>query len=68
MAREPSLHAAFPRLDQLQHLSEVELLRTAWSQGRPIAFDDRENEDVHSDMDFETLRDFLPFRQLMQTD
>jgi DNA-binding SARP family transcriptional activator/TolB-like protein len=46
----------------------VELLRAAWAQGRPVAYDDRENEDVHSDVDFEVLLDFPPFRELMQTD
>lgn len=46
----------------------VELLREAWTQGRPLAFDGRDIEDVHSDPAFETLRDFLPFKALMQTD
>ena len=46
----------------------VELLRAAWAQGRPLAFDDRDNEDVHSDPDFNTLRDFPPFQALMRTD
>ena len=46
----------------------VELLRAAWKEGRPIGFDDRQNEDVHSDPDFESLRSFLPFQELMRTD
>ena len=46
----------------------VDLLRTAWFQGRPIPFDDRNNEDVHSDPEFESLRDFYPFQALMRTD
>ena len=46
----------------------VELLRAAWAQGRPIAFDDRNNEDVHSDPEFDTLRGFAPFEALVRTD
>ena len=46
----------------------VDLLRTAWFQGRPIPFDDRNNEDVHSDPEFESLRNFYPFQALMRTD
>ncbi len=46
----------------------VELLRAAWTQGRPLAFDDRENEDVHNDPAFETLREFPPFQALMHID
>jgi DNA-binding SARP family transcriptional activator/tetratricopeptide (TPR) repeat protein/TolB-like protein len=46
----------------------VELLRTAWTEGRPIAFDDRENEDVHSDPEFATLVGFLPYETLMRGD
>jgi DNA-binding SARP family transcriptional activator/TolB-like protein/tetratricopeptide (TPR) repeat protein len=46
----------------------VELLRSAWAQGRPLGFDDRGNDDVHSDPEFESLRDFFPFQMLMRTD
>jgi len=46
----------------------VELLQAAWIQGRSPAFDRRDIEDVHSDPAFETLRGFLPFQALMQTD
>jgi tetratricopeptide (TPR) repeat protein len=50
------------------HGAAVELLRAAWAQGRPLAFDDRDNEDVHADPDFEVLRGFPPFLALMRTD
>jgi hypothetical protein len=46
----------------------VELLRSAWAQGRPIAFDNLEDEDVHSDPEFDSLRDYFPFQLLMRTD
>jgi hypothetical protein len=46
----------------------VDLLRAAWFQGRPLAFDDRENEDVHSDPEFDSLRDFYPFQVLTRID
>jgi hypothetical protein len=46
----------------------VGLLRTAWVEGRPIAFDNLENEDVHSDPEFESLRDYFPFQLLLRTD
>ena len=46
----------------------VDLLREAWVEGRPLAFDDRENEDVHTDEVFDQLRDFLPFQVLMRID
>ncbi|MFL5403111.1 MAG: ATP-binding protein [Gemmatimonadales bacterium] len=46
----------------------VDLLRAAWFQGRPLAFDDRDNEDVHCDPEFDSLRDFYPFQALMRTD
>jgi DNA-binding SARP family transcriptional activator/TolB-like protein len=46
----------------------VALLQSAWAQGRPLTFDDRENEDVHSDPEFDPLRDFLPFQLLTRTD
>lgn len=46
----------------------VTLLRSAWAQGRPIAFDDRDDEDVHSDPEFDSLRDFFAFQMLMRTD
>jgi hypothetical protein len=46
----------------------VELLRKAWGQGRPLTFDTRANEDVHSDQDFDSLRDYFPFQALMRTD
>lgn len=48
--------------------SAVNLLRLAWTQGRPIAFDNLENDDVHSDPEFESLRDYFPFQLLMRTD
>jgi hypothetical protein len=51
-----------------ERATAVELLRSAWAQGRPIAFDDRENEDVHTDEDFESLREFFAFQMLMRTD
>ena len=37
-------------------------------QGRSIAFDGREIEDVHSDPAFESLREFVPYQALMRTD
>ncbi len=46
----------------------VELLRAAWTQGRPITFDDRDNEDVHSDPEFTTLAGFLPYETLLRGD
>ena len=46
----------------------VELLQEAWIQGRPLAFDGRDTEDVHSDPAFESLREFVPFQALMRTD
>ena len=46
----------------------VSLLRTAWVEGRPIAFDNLEDEDVHTDPEFESLRDYFPFQLLMRTD
>ncbi|MEA2724580.1 MAG: hypothetical protein QOH59_2351 [Gemmatimonadales bacterium] len=46
----------------------VELLQEAWIQGRPLAFDGRDIEDVHSDPAFESLREFVPFQALMRTD
>jgi hypothetical protein len=46
----------------------VQLLRSAWAQGRPIAFDNLEDEDVHSDPEFDSLRDYFPFQLLMRTD
>jgi hypothetical protein len=46
----------------------VELLRRAWAEGRPLAVDNRGYEDVHSDPEFEPLRDFIPFQVLMRTD
>jgi tetratricopeptide (TPR) repeat protein len=46
----------------------VELLEAAWTEGRAIAFDDRENEDVHSDPEFRTLEGFVPYAALMQRD
>ena len=46
----------------------VELLQEAWIQGRPLAFDGRDAEDVHSDPAFESLREFVPFQALMRTD
>jgi hypothetical protein len=46
----------------------VQLLQLAWAQGRPLTFDDRENEDVHADPEFDSLRDFLPFQMLTRTD
>jgi DNA-binding SARP family transcriptional activator/TolB-like protein len=46
----------------------VELLQEAWIQGRPLAFDSRDIEDVHSDPAFESLREFVPFQALMRTD
>jgi predicted Zn-dependent protease len=46
----------------------VELLRAAWTQGRSIAFDDRDNEDVHSDPEFTTLAGFLPYETLLRGD
>ena len=46
----------------------VELLRTAWAQGRPLGYDPRDNEDVHSDEEFDALRDYFPFDALMRTD
>lgn len=46
----------------------VGLLRSAWVEGRPIAFDNLENDDVHSDPEFESLRDYFPFQLLMRTD
>ncbi len=46
----------------------VELLRSAWAQGRPLAFDDRGMDDVHTDPEFDSLRDFFPFQMLMRTD
>jgi tetratricopeptide (TPR) repeat protein len=46
----------------------VGLLRLAWVEGRPLAFDNLENEDVHSDPEFESLRDYFPFQLLMRTD
>ncbi|MEO8090489.1 MAG: AAA family ATPase [Gemmatimonadales bacterium] len=46
----------------------VELLQQAWIQGRPLAFDGRDIEDVHSDPAFESMREFVPFQALMLTD
>lgn len=46
----------------------VELLQEAWIQGRSIAFDGRDIEDVHSDPAFESLRQFVPYQALMRTD
>jgi predicted Zn-dependent protease len=46
----------------------VELLEAAWTEGRAIAFDDQENEDVHSDPEFATLVGFLPYETLMRGD
>jgi hypothetical protein len=46
----------------------VELLRLAWGQGRPLTFDSRDNEDVHSDPEFDSLRDYFPFQTLIRTD
>ncbi|MDQ3222924.1 MAG: hypothetical protein M3Q75_05525, partial [Gemmatimonadota bacterium] len=46
----------------------VEWLRAAWTQGRPLAYGSLDIEDVHSDPDFEALRDFSPFQALMQID
>jgi tetratricopeptide (TPR) repeat protein len=46
----------------------VELLRRAWAEGRPLAVDNRGYEDVHSDPEFESLRDFIPFQVLMRID
>jgi len=46
----------------------VDLLRAAWFQGRPLPFDDRDNEDVHSNPEFESLRSFYPFQALIRTD
>jgi hypothetical protein len=46
----------------------VDLLRVAWYQGRSLTFDDRENEDVHSDPEFDSLRSFYPFQALVRTD
>jgi tetratricopeptide (TPR) repeat protein len=46
----------------------VELLRAAWAEGRSLSYDDRDNEDVHTDPEFESLRDFMPFQTLMRTD
>lgn len=46
----------------------VELLQTAWTQGRPLTFDDRGNEDVHTDDDFLLLRDFPAFQRLVRPD
>ena len=46
----------------------VELLRAAWSQGRPLTFDDRENEDVHSDPEFAELKGYPAFEALVRTD
>jgi hypothetical protein len=46
----------------------VELLRRAWAQGRPLAFDNWGEEDVHIDKDFDSLRAYLPFQALMWTD
>lgn len=51
-----------------QRPAAVELLRSAWAQGRPLAFDNWGNDDVHSDPEFEPLRDFFPFQMLMRTD
>ena len=51
-----------------QQARAVELLRAAWKEGRPIGFDDRQNEDVHSDPEFESLRTFPAFLALMRTD
>ena len=52
----------------LDKAAAVGLLRTAWVEGRPIAFDNLENEDVHSDPEFESLRDYFPFQLLLRTD
>jgi tetratricopeptide (TPR) repeat protein len=49
-------------------VTAVNLLRSAWAQGRPIAFDDRDNEDVHTDPEFDSLREFFAFQMLMRTD
>jgi hypothetical protein len=46
----------------------VELLRMAWGQGRPLTFDTRDNEDVHSDPEFDSLRGYFPFQALIRTD
>jgi TolB-like protein/tetratricopeptide (TPR) repeat protein len=46
----------------------VELLRYAWTQGRPITFDNLGEEDVHTDPDFDSLRDFVPFQALVRID
>jgi hypothetical protein len=46
----------------------VELLRKAWSEGRPITFDNYGYEDVHCDEEFEPLRGYPPFEMLVQTD
>ncbi|HEX7335587.1 MAG TPA: AAA family ATPase [Gemmatimonadales bacterium] len=51
-----------------QRARAVELLRAAWAAGRSLAFDDRDNEDVHSDPEFATLQTFPPFQKLMRTD
>jgi predicted Zn-dependent protease len=45
----------------------VEFLRTAWTQGRSLAFDDRDNEDVHSDPEFAQLKGYGAFEALMRT-
>jgi hypothetical protein len=46
----------------------VELLRNAWTEGRPITFDNFSYEDVHCDEEFDNLRDYLPFQMLVRTD
>jgi DNA-binding SARP family transcriptional activator/TolB-like protein len=46
----------------------VGLLRTAWVEGRPIAFDNLGDEDVHTDPEFEALRDYFPFQLLLRID
>ena len=46
----------------------VNLLRTAWVEGRPIAFDNLEDEDVHTDPEFEALQDYFPYQLLLRPD
>lgn len=43
------------------------IMEPGWLR-RPIAFDNLENEDVHSDPEFESLRDYFPFQLLLRTD
>jgi hypothetical protein len=46
----------------------VQLLEAAWTEGRPIASDDQENDDVHSDPEFARLVGFLPYETVMRGD